>query len=188
MHRVRCRREAAAGEHHRANGRTSGDRGPAGHGDMPRRYPRTQPDAHSVTTRAAGLHRAVRRRFNTGQNTPHGAHQPPLSPPTSQPPRIGGYGRSPLANRSTGQPRRVGRAYCNDRITDCSSRSVIVTCRRPIAKRITELSGHADEQESQPTGWTRRDDARSGGQPPTLRCARCRSGCRGRRPGQPAAR
>ena len=34
-------------------------------------------------------------------------------------------------------------ADCNDRITDCSSQSVIVSCRRPIARRITELSGHA---------------------------------------------
>ena len=34
-------------------------------------------------------------------------------------------------------------ADCNDRITDCSSQSVIVSCRRPIAKRITGLSGHA---------------------------------------------
>jgi hypothetical protein len=37
-------------------------------------------------------------------------------------------------------------ADCNDPITGCSSRSVIVTCRRPIAKRITGLRRHADEQ------------------------------------------
>ena len=34
-------------------------------------------------------------------------------------------------------------ADCNEPITNCSSQSVIVSCRRPIARRITELSGHA---------------------------------------------
>ena len=42
-------------------------------------------------------------------------------------------------------------ADCSDRITDCSSQSVIGTCRRPIAKRITGLSGHADDQLN--SGW-----------------------------------
>jgi len=40
-----------------------------GHGDLLHCSPHTLPDAHPVTTRAAGMHRAVRRQLDTGENT-----------------------------------------------------------------------------------------------------------------------
>jgi hypothetical protein len=60
--------------------------------------PRTLPDAHPVTTRVAGLHRAVRRRLDTGR-TRGTLLTSPCSTHVADA-RIGAYGRSPLANRS----------------------------------------------------------------------------------------
>ena len=78
-----------------------------GHGDMLHRCPHTLPDADPVTTRAAGLDRAVRRQLDTGK---HAARCSPATPCSTHvaDARIGAYGRSPLANRSASQPRRVG--------------------------------------------------------------------------------
>lgn len=45
-----------------------------------------------------------------------------------------------------GRQRVIGSADCNDRITGCSSQSVMVTCRRPVATRITGLSRRAGGQ------------------------------------------
>src|SRR5439155_8921544 len=58
-----------------------------GHGDMLHRCPHTLPDAHPVTTRAAGLDRAIRRQLDTGK---HAARCSPatLAPPTSPTPEL----------------------------------------------------------------------------------------------------
>ena len=68
-------------------GGTGGDHGPAGTATCSTAARHTLPNAHPVTTQAAGLHRAIRRQLDTGK---HAARCSPatLAPPTSPTPEL----------------------------------------------------------------------------------------------------
>jgi hypothetical protein len=91
-----------------ARGRgTRGDRRPAGRATCSTAARAPCPMHTPVTTQAAGPHRAVRRQLDTGRTPGALLTSPPCSPHIADA-RIGAYGRSPLANRSASQSRRVG--------------------------------------------------------------------------------